>query len=266
MTNNQLKKTLALLNLLAYGGTVVVNTLANAIPIGGVTTGQVSDRLGNLFTPSGWTFSIWGLIYLWLLLFVIEGLRGAFRPLNEGDGNVLLRIGPWFLWTSAGNMAWIVAWHNGRIGLSLVCILVMLSGLIMSHLRIPIHYDPKGTVRRLRLMVYAPISIYLGWVTVATVANVTAWLVSLGVTLPLPDTFWLVVAVTLALGINLLAVQRSQDVFFASVGVWALGGILSARWADPASGPGIVALLALYMVVLAGRILINRRAFGGDVR
>ena len=177
MHNLPQMKLIAILNIVAYVGTIVMNGLANALPINGYNTGQLSDLYPNKFVPAGLTFSIWGIIYLLLGVFVVYQAVVAFRS-NPGTDNFVSRIGPWFLISSLANMAWIVAWHYRQVPLSLLIMLGILLSLIMIYQRLQVGL--ASAPGNEKFLVHLAFSIYLGWITVATIANVTTLLVDLG--------------------------------------------------------------------------------------
>ena len=159
--------------ILTILATIVVNGLANALPINGLNTGEISDRFRVYFVPAGYVFSIWGLIYLGLVAFAI------FQALPSQRENPRLRATGW--WISLGglaNIAWIFLWHYQQFPLTLIAMLVLLATLIITYLRLGIGETtvPAAETWAVRL----PFSIYLGWITVATVANVTSLLDFLG--------------------------------------------------------------------------------------
>jgi hypothetical protein len=177
---------LALLSALAFVGIVVVNGLANALPLNGANTGVLSDEIPNLFVPTGLTFSIWGLIYLLLAGYVVALLKEARR------GGLSAWTGPdalLFLTNAAANIGWIFAWHWRMVGLAMALMLVILGSLIGLERRNQKKLDSGGALypaapggqdrgqalRRFFLTV--PVRVYLGWISVATIANATALLV-----------------------------------------------------------------------------------------
>lgn len=135
MKNNVL--VLAVLNLTGFVGTVVVNALANILPINNITTGEVSDIYQNLFTPAGLTFSIWGLIYVLLGIFAVYQILPSTRR-DPQKAEFIRSIGPWFFISSLANIGWIFAWHHQNIGLSLILMLVLLGSLLAIYLRLHI--------------------------------------------------------------------------------------------------------------------------------
>ncbi|MCF7940812.1 MAG: hypothetical protein K9M84_04320 [Spirochaetia bacterium] len=214
---------------LAFGNDVsliavlAVNALANILPINGVNTGQVSDSYPNLFTPIGFTFSIWGVIYVLLIIFAVYQSYLAFHPVHP-DKSAVRQIGPWFMISSAANLAWILCWHYGFIGFSLIIMLVILASLIMIYLRLSI-----GTlvVRNLvRYFIHIPMSIYLGWIAVATIANISALLASMDWNgFGIPESFWTALVITAAVVLALISMKRYHDIYYAAVASWALIGI-----------------------------------------
>jgi benzodiazapine receptor len=223
-------KTLSILNLIGFIFTVVVNGLANGLPINGITTGELSDLYPNLFVPAGFTFSIWGLIYLWLLVFVIYGLVSAFSK-DPKKADWLKQIGPLFLVQALCNGAWIFAWHYQVIGLSLLIMLGILGSLIMMHRKLEIGVSQSENP--VTFLVRTPIAIYLGWITVATVANVTTLLVDAGFQGGgVPEWIWAALVIGVATVITLLMQFRKGDFFHSMVVLWALFGIYSKRSED----------------------------------
>jgi hypothetical protein len=232
--------------------TVVVNTLANALPINGQNTGQISDRFNVYFVPAGYVFSIWGLIYIGLIAY------GIYQALPTQRENPRLRATGW--WVALGglaNSAWIFLWHYNQFPLTLVAMLTLLATLIVVYIRLGINRFKvlPGETWAVRV----PFSIYLGWITVATIANISDVLDYLkwnrfGVS----DITWMVIvlgAVTLISGLmNFLR----KDVAYALVILWALAGI-AARF--PAEGVVTVAVwvtFGLVTVTLAAALLLRR--------
>jgi len=224
-TNSAADKTWAIIGFLLFGFVIFVNWQANALPINGLTTAQVSDRYPNLFVPAGFIFAIWGLIYLLLTLFSITNLVNAFqlRPRFK-PSDALRRVRVLFAISCVLNAGWILAWHHLQISLSVVimlCLLVCLS-LIFQRL-LPFRNNLTGTDAFLLRM---PFTVYLGWISVATIANISAYLVSVnwtGAALA-PETWAKTMIITAAvLGLVMLAAYRQSA--FALVLVWAFYGI-----------------------------------------
>ncbi|MFU8795859.1 MAG: tryptophan-rich sensory protein [Dehalococcoidia bacterium] len=221
---------LAILNLLGFLLTVVVNALANIIPINGITTGEVSDLYPSLFTPAGLTFSIWGLIYVLLGIFAVYQLLPSFRN-DPQKSELIRRIGPFFLISCVANSGWIFAWHYQNIALSLVLMLVLLASLLAIYLRLGIGRAELS--RAGRYLVHLPFSIYLGWITVATIANVTALLVDLNWgAFGLGEQFWAAAVIIVGTVIALSVMITRRDIYYCLVVDWAFLGILLQRMAD----------------------------------
>jgi hypothetical protein len=253
----------AVLNLVGFVGTVVVNALANALPINNITTGELSDLYPNLFVPAGLTFSIWGLIYLLLAVFVVYQLGAALRARGAG-GELLDRIGALFVVASAANIGWIFAWQYRLVGLSLVLMLVLLASLLALYLRLRV--GVSSATARERYLVHLPFSVYLGWITVATIANVTALLVNAGWNrFGAGEAFWTVAVIAVAAVITLGVLFSRRDIFYSLVVVWALVGIVIKRTSvdpEPVRSVVIAALAALALISLGIVVQVIRRALG----
>jgi len=197
-----------------------INSLANALPLNGVTTGGVSDSFTNLFTPQALTFAIWGVIYFLVLLYVLYHL-GLFRS-KESSTELLNKTGLLFIITCLVNSAWIFAWHYQLIPLSLLLMAVLLVTLINLALtisRFPLTKTEKWLVR-------LPFSVYFGWITVATIANTTVQLVSLNWGgYGLSPEFWTVGILIVGSLIGLMTMFRFRDFAYGLVFIWALYGI-----------------------------------------
>ncbi len=218
------------LNTIGFLVMVTVNALANALPINDITTGEVSARYDNLFVPAGFTFSIWGVIYLLLAVFVTYQWVVSRR--DSGAASFTEKIGIWFFVSCLANVGWIFAWHYEVLALSLVLMLLLLGCLLAIYLRLGI--GVTGITRGEKYFVHLPFSVYLGWITIATIANVSALLVSIQWdTFGLGPQFWTVAVITVGIAIALVMAIRRQDIYFCLVIVWALLGILMRRLGDP---------------------------------
>jgi tryptophan-rich sensory protein len=223
------------------GLTITMNILAEVIPLGGQTTGQVSDRYPTLITPAGYAFSLWALIYAGLAGFAV------YQALPRQQHSETLRAirGP-LLVNLAANVAWVIAWHQDRISLSLVAMIALLLSLVTAYIRLD--RFPVGS-RAETWLVRAPISVYLGWVTVATAVNAAVWLRSLGWDGGDTAPFWAVIAlcvVTLVCGAVTL---RQQDWAFALTALWALTAIAVQQSDTPSVAA--TALLAASVIAFA---------------
>lgn len=227
----QIKRYLPILNVLAFIGVIIMNYLATSLPLAGRDTGEISDLYPNLFAPAGFTFAIWGVIYLLLAAFVVFQLKNTGKKDQPGYLN---KIGWLFIISCLANASWLFAWHNLKIGLALIIMLVILGSLLAIYLKLNIGKTEVTTKEK--LLAHVPFSVYLGWITVATIANITIFLVSIGWEgAPFNQQFWTVITIIAALAVNLFAIYRRRDYAFGIVGAWALFGIYSKRSATDTS-------------------------------
>ncbi|MFZ4371951.1 MAG: tryptophan-rich sensory protein [Mycobacterium sp.] len=250
MSTNSNRGTVKALVVLTYLAMVTMNVLANALPLNGRRTGDVSDSYPSLFTPAGLTFSIWGVIYLLLGAHVLYQL-GLFRdsPDTAEQSALLNRVGALFAISSLANTAWVFAWHYDNIPLSVVLIVVILVclALITTALR-RVHL----TGRR-RWFIGVPFSVYFGWTTVAVVANITVLLVSVKWDgFGLSASAWAVIIVLIAMAIGTATMLRNRDVAYGLVLIWAYIGILIRQLsADGLAGhyPAIIGAVIVSLVI-----------------
>jgi hypothetical protein len=187
-----------ILVVLATLATIGVNALASALPLNGQTTGEISDRFDVFFVPAGYVFSIWGLIYLGLLAYSV--------------------------YQAAANIAWIFLWHYEFFPLSVVAMLTLLGLLIAIYLRLDI--GRAKVAPAMKWLVHVPFSLYLGWITVATIANITSVLYFLewngwGIS---PEA-WTLIMLAAAVAIGGAVSLTRGDVAYAAVLIWAFAGI-----------------------------------------
>ena len=253
-------KALQAANIVAFVATIVVNTLASTVGINGSQTGALSDSIPNLFVPSGLTFSVWGVIYIFLLLFTVFQSRGLFSTRRECPP-LVARIGWLFTLASAANIGWLLLWHWRQVAWSQLVMLALLTCLIAIYLRL-------GTGRTAatpaeRWFVRIPFSIYLGWITVATIANATAMLVKAGWNgFGVAPEVWTVGVIAAALIITLIVLATRRDTAYALVVTWALAGIALKRSADtsPASRAVGIAAMAAAAIVVVGIAVVALRS------
>jgi hypothetical protein len=262
MNSNRYIRLLSVLNLLGFLGTVVVNGLANALPIGGKNTGELSDLYPNLFVPAGLTFSIWGIIYVLLAIFVVYGLVTAFRKDAETAFNG--KAGIYFFLSCLANIGWIFAWHYRVVPLSLVMMLVLLGCLLAIYLRLRV--GKADAPKSEKYLVHLPFSVYLGWITVATIANVTALLVDIGWNgFGLSEQFWAVAVILVAIAITLAVLFTRRDIYYSLVVDWALLGILIKRLAVNTTPDQTVVVISIagMAIITAGIIaqIIRRKVY-----
>jgi benzodiazapine receptor len=207
-------------NIVAYVVTLIVNGLAGSTTIiGGKLTADISDANPTLITPAGYVFAIWGVIYILLGAFVIYQAL----PSQKGK-DYHSKIGWLFILSCAANICWLFLWQFQYIILSVVLMLVLLASLLMIYLRLDIGISTPG--RNERLTIHLPFSVYLGWITVATIANISAAFVSIGqLQLFLGEVNWAVFVLIVALLITGVMLWTRRDLAYAAVLVWALVGI-----------------------------------------
>jgi len=224
-----MKNRWGILNLLAWLIMIAVNILADALPLFGVTTAQVSDLYPTLIAPAPYAFAIWGLIYLLLLGYSIYSLVPAGRESGQ-----VSRVGGLFVSTCILNALWLFSWHGLLIPWSSVIMAVLLIALITLYLSLRRGAPSASVSWQERLLVRIPFSVYLGWISVATIANIAAALVSLGIDGGSAAVFWtcLMAAVAAVLGLLMLLLHR--DAAYAAVIVWALIAIGVKNIAIPA--------------------------------
>jgi translocator protein len=221
--------------------TVVMNALANALPIAGRTTGAISDAYFTTITPAGYVFSIWLVIYVGLVGYAVWQAL----PAQRANARAQAVAAPVIV-ANLANATWILAWHHLWFGTSLLIMLVLLGALIVTYGRLRAVHHP-APARAERVWAFGTFSVYLGWITVATVANVSVYLVSLGWQGGfLPAQVWgaLTLVVATVLGVRLLL--RESDLAYAAVLVWAFVGIVVAHtnlWFVAATA--VVGVLAL---------------------
>lgn len=249
-------KTLAIFNLLGFILTIILNGLANALPINGKTTGELSDAYPNLFVPAGFTFAIWGIIYLALLGFVIYQLVAAFSS-KSSNTNFITQIGGFFILSSIANASWIVAWHYQYVVVSLLIMLAILFSLIQIYQRLNIGLVSVSAAEK--WLVHIPFSIYLGWITVATIANVTTLLVDFGWDgFGVEPEIWTIMVIVVGALIGSRVVQDKKDIAYGLVIIWAYYGIISKRMAIDADLYQNIIFTAIAGIVLVVGTMVLR--------
>ncbi len=240
-------------NIAAFALTVIINGIAGATTlIGGVNTADISNANPTLITPAGYTFSIWGVIYVLLGVFVI------YQALPSQKGKDFQRkIGWLFVLSSIFNIAWIFLWQYEQLVISAVLIFLLLLSLIAIYLRLNIG---RGSVPlRERLAVHLPFSVYLGWLAIATIADVTVTLVSLNWDgFGVAAATWALIIAIIALLITLLVIATRRDIGFSLVIIWAFGGIAVNQAAYPNTVMALEAGIVIILIALAARILISK--------
>lgn len=204
----------------AYIAMVVVNFLANSLPINNRSTGVISEAYPNLFAPAGPAFSIWGLIYILIGGYVLY----QFIKKDQKTEDLIQKINPFFIVTSLANISWIFAWHYDFIGLSVLIMVTLLVLLI----KIADLLNKEKFMSSQKLFIWAPFSIYFGWITVATIANITVFLVSIGWNgFGIAPFIWMSIILVVGALIGILRMIKDKNVAYGMVLIWAYSWILS---------------------------------------
>ncbi|HLS11645.1 MAG TPA: hypothetical protein VK050_05750 [Flavobacteriaceae bacterium] len=248
-----MKKQLQILNGLALLLTITINYLSNTGIFNGNTIASVSKQYNNLFTPAGYAFSIWGLIYLGMLGFVIYFGRSLFISVTKEDKSVE-QIGWWFIISCLANASWVLLWIYDYILLSVLIMLLLLFSLlkIVVNLKMELHNVPFKKF----LFLWWPFCFYSGWVSVALIANIAAYLKKIEWNgFGISESIWTVVLIVLAAGINVFMIWNRNMREFALVGVWALIAIAVANKSGDMMvywSASSMALLLLVMISIHG--------------
>lgn len=235
---------------------VAVNGLANALPINGIGTGQVSDAYPNLFAPIGLTFAIWGVIYLLLFGHVIHQFIKRHEYYEDSKHRNIALL---FSFSSIINTIWIFAWHYQAISISLILMIMILISLIAINILL---IKPQSKTERLLLKV--PFSVYFGWITVATIANVTTYLVSINWNaFGLSQVLWANIIILIGSFIGYLAIQFYRAYLYGFVIIWAYTGIILKHiskdffdWQYPSII--IVTMFSMALIVLSEVMLFRK--------
>jgi hypothetical protein len=235
------------INLILFAGMIVMNYLATALPLNNKTTGELSDSFPNLFVPAGITFSIWGIIYLLLIIYCVIQFTGS----NQiAISNISLLFGI----SCILNALWIVTWHYGKLPLSLLVMLGMLVSLI--YINILIKDLPFGLIK-------ASFGIYLGWICIATIANVTALLVHYNWNgFGISEELWTILMITAGALIVSITLYRLNNPFIGLSVIWAFTGIIIKRQVDYRSIV-ISAIVALSFIAIITAVSFFRRSITG---
>jgi hypothetical protein len=241
---------------------ILVNWLANAVPFNGQTTGEVITKDPTLFQPAGWAFTIWGLIYALLAVFVVYFVlpMGRRNPFAQ-------RIAPWLAIANVANIAWLLVWHFEFFPLSMALILILLGSLAVIYTLL--HWRRKGEREATNAERYAlwPLaSIYLGWITVASMANAVLLMDRRGWNGPFSLEWWSVIFLLVAIVASAFFGFLRRDAAYPLVIAWAAAAIAVEVW-DRSTLVGIVAIItavAAGVLAIVGFLMaFDRRAMMG---
>jgi hypothetical protein len=208
---------------------IATNALANILPINGYNTGQISAFYPNYFVPAGFTFSIWGIIYLFLLNYSISYTYFTIKQRQFPHIKKYLdAITPYYWFTCILNAGWILAWHYLQVGVSVLIMLAFLVSLIKVFM---IMQQEALTIKPLyQFLIKTPFSIYLGWISVATIANITALLVHLKWNgFVIDPIYWTILMISIAIILGIYFIVFFKNIAHPLVLVWALWGIKAAQ-------------------------------------
>lgn len=217
-------------------------------------TGEISDRFGALFTPAGYVFAIWGLIYVTLTIFGVYQILPAQRNNERID-----RVGIWFILANLFNGSWILAWHYQQFVLSIIIMFGLLASLLVIYIRLQIGVSKIKPTER--WLVDLPFSIYLGWISVATIANVSVVLIDnnwngFGIS----ATVWTVIMIAVAAILGIFMTMKRNEAAYTLVLVWALVGIFhNSSGNSIVQISALIAAILLFMAIIAFRLVLNRR-------
>ena len=242
-----MKRILQISNAIVLILTIAINYLSNSGVLNGKTVADISNQYHNYFTPAGYAFSIWGMIYIGLLAFVIYSGRGLFKVTD--DDWPVLKIGWWFVISCVANCCWIIAWLYEYIGLSVIIMVIILFCLIKIILNTRMELDDLP-LKKIAL-VWWPFCIYSGWICVALIANVAAWLTRIKWNgFGISEITWTLIMIVVAGVLNLIMIWKRNMREFALVGVWALVAIAVTSWNDVSS-------IVYVSIIMAAVLFIN---------
>ena len=248
--NKKTKKFIQVAILISVIITIIVNSLANVLPINNKTTQALSDALPNLFVPAGITFAIWGVIYILLILFAIYQAKDLFKK-DKNETKFVEKIGVLFIISCFFNILWIFLWHYEQVALSLLVMIGLFISLLMIYLKLEIG-KTKASLKE-KIFVNLPFSVYLGWITVATIANVTAFLVKINWdAFGIEPQIWTMLVIIVVTIITILIIIRRNDYAYSTVIIWALLGIYIKRSTDQLeiANMTIISIITILIVII----------------
>lgn len=246
-------KILAIANGVAFIATIVMNYLSNTGLFNGNTNKTISDKYFNYFTPAGYAFSIWGIIYLGLLGFVFYTGRGLFK--KDVDHTKLLQIGWWFVISCIANSVWLVCWLYDLPGIAALIMMVIFGALAQIIVHIGAGRDTFST--KDYLFIALPFTLYLGWISVAFVANMAAFLTKINWSgWGISAINWTIIMICIAGLINLFMIWKRKLPAYGLVGIWAL---MAISVSNTKNSDGLTIVYTCYAVsaILLIAIIVN---------
>jgi len=209
----------AYINIGALVVVLVVNILSNALPLNNLTQEELSALNPVLITPAPYVFAIWGLIYLGLIAFTVYQALPGYR-----ESPSVKAVGILFAVSCLFNVLWIFLWHYQHVGWSFIVILLFLATLVVIYLRLGGVTAERNIYDR--LLVKYPFSLYLGWLSAATIVNLNVWLYNIGwLGTGAGGVFFTILMLIIAAFVALAVFYLRQDYIYAAVFIWALVGI-----------------------------------------
>lgn len=255
-------RVLAILNFVSLAFQLIISYLVQSKIISSQDVGQVSLKYDTVFAPAGITFAIWGLIYIALIAFCIFHLYKAFSKPNSCQTNQdTLNIGWLFIINGFSTGLWLIAWVNEELFLSVILILVQLLTLIM--ISVAANISDTHHSLPIRVFTHFPLSIYWGWICIASIANISVWLKSAGWdAMGLSETSWVIILIGIAIFISLFIILFKGNIAFGLVFLWALYGIVIKRQSlNPVEFESVIysAYSAMVIILIALCVRIFRR-------
>ena len=218
-------KALAILNAISFLLHLTLSYMTQFRVVNTKDVGEVSDQYFSLFTPAPFTFAIWGIIYTCLGIFCLYHIVMAYKHDKVNPANTdLVSIGAWFIITNLASAAWLIAWTNERLLVSVVLIFIQLLSLIIIHQRLNIHSRLRSAGSK--ICTELPVSVYLAWISIAAIANTAVYLVAIGWHgMGLPAVQWTMIMIGVAILIGVIIIFTRKNIAFGAVIMWGLYGI-----------------------------------------
>ncbi|MFW9919354.1 MAG: hypothetical protein ACFFED_07130 [Candidatus Thorarchaeota archaeon] len=245
-------KFLQIMNVIAVIAAIVFNALVNIIPVNNITTGAVSDAFPNLFTPPGYVFAIWAVIYTLAIIFMVYQVRS-----NQRAESYLGQIGILYLVGSIINIVWLVVFHFSYgnevlFPITTLLILGFLVTLLLIYTRLGIGLSEVSVGQKLG--VHLHISVYLGWISLASIANIASMInvIVPGIALE-TQVLWTTLILIVALVLTMLMLFLRRDFAYGLVVIWASVGIATKQAVHPliyftALGTAIIVLAVILLL------------------
>ena len=250
-------KILAIGNFLSVIMVIVINYYSQSRGVNGKTVGELSDEYNNLFTPAGFAFSIWGIIFLMMIIYSVYQLISVFggSAIDSYRRTSVEKTSFWFILANIGNVSWLFAWLNEWTGASVLVMLTILISLLNIMFRTGLKVG--GLLWKDRIFITWPIATYAGWISVAAIANISAWLSKIGWEGGfLSEVQWTIIMISIAVIVNIYVIWKRNTHTFGMVGVWALFAIYARHQETFTTiatvaivGAGLIFVLNIYHLI-----------------